>query len=190
MDDHTTRTSQPPIPKLLCDVMLGSLAKWLRILGLDTSYDNRIEDGAIVLQCVQEDRIALTRDRLLTYRRLLRDRSLLIESRRLENQLREVLKHIGVRPDTIRLLSRCLVCNNELDQISREAARPLVFPYVYRTQETLKQCAACARVYWRGSHREKIRHELREWGFQERSGERYGRGNATSSRPVIILNIS
>ncbi len=46
--------------------MLGSLARWLRILGYDTAYDNRIEDDDIIERCLRESRIALTRDRRLT----------------------------------------------------------------------------------------------------------------------------
>ena len=37
--------------KFLADVMLGSLARWLRILGYDTAHDNRIEDDEIIERC-------------------------------------------------------------------------------------------------------------------------------------------
>ena len=52
--------------------MLGSLARWLRILGYDTAYDNQIEDDEIIERCRQERRVALTRDRRLAQRSRLR----------------------------------------------------------------------------------------------------------------------
>jgi len=46
--------STPTEPRFLADVMLGTLAKWLRILGYDTAYDNRIPDDEIVSRCLRE----------------------------------------------------------------------------------------------------------------------------------------
>jgi uncharacterized protein with PIN domain len=141
--------------------MLGTLAKWLRILGYDTVYDNRIDDDEIVERCVREGRIALTRDARLTERRLLRS-ALLIESTELGAQLRQVLSYLGRDIDPARLLSRCLQCNGLLQPISPEAVQALVPEYVFRTQREFKQCPSCCRVYWGGTHRHAIRRRLRK----------------------------
>ena len=55
--------------KFIADVMLGTLARWLRILGYDTSYENFIDDNELVQICHLEGRIALTRDRRLARRK-------------------------------------------------------------------------------------------------------------------------
>ncbi|RPI22738.1 MAG: hypothetical protein EHM61_21535 [Acidobacteria bacterium] len=141
--------------------MLGTLAKWLRILGYDTAYDNRITDDEIVKRCLAEARIALTRDARLAQRRVLRG-SLLIESTELGAQLRQVLDFVGYRVDPGRLLSRCVECNSPLVSVSPESVKALVPEYVFRTQPDFKQCATCRRVYWGGTHREHIQHKLRK----------------------------
>lgn len=147
-------------PRLLADVMLGSLAKWLRILGFDTAYDNQISDDRIVLRCVQEDRIALTRDTRLVQRRLLRKRHLLIRSEAIAEQVSEVLEFLDCSPESIRLLSRCLECNSELVTVSPAEIAGEVPPYVKQTQDDFKRCPSCKKVFWRGTHREHILRRL------------------------------
>ncbi len=139
--------------------MLGTLAKWLRILGYDTVYDNRIDDDEIVEQCVREARIVLTRDARLTQRRLLRG-ALLIESTELGAQIRQVLAYLGRDVDPNRLLSRCVECNSVLEPVPAEKIQPLVPEYVFRTQRDFKQCPSCHRVYWGGTHRGAIQRRL------------------------------
>ena len=53
----------------LADAMLGGLARWLRILGLDTYYDPNLDDPEVVERAVTEDRLILTRDAKLVERR-------------------------------------------------------------------------------------------------------------------------
>lgn len=142
-------------PKFLADVMLGSLARWLRILGYDTEYDNRIEDREILSRCLQEDRIALTRDRLLIQQGRL-PRQLFIESEPLFEQIREVLAFLGDGPHPERLLTRCLECNALLTEVAKERIRTRIPPYVYKTQFRFKQCPGCDKIYWGGTHRKNI----------------------------------
>ncbi len=139
--------------------MLGTLAKWLRILGYDTVYDNCINDDEIVERCAREGRIALTRDARLTQRRRLRG-AMFIESTELGAQIRQVLAHLGREVDLARLLSRCVECNRLLECVSAEAVQPLVPAYVFRTQPDFKQCPSCRRVYWGGTHRDAIQLRL------------------------------
>src|SRR5262245_32355628 len=54
------------------DCMLGSLAKWMLILGYDVLYLRKVEDSVLVERARAEDRIVVTRDRRLTERRLAR----------------------------------------------------------------------------------------------------------------------
>lgn len=142
--------------------MLGSLAKWLRILGFDTAYDNRIKDAELVERCVEEDRIALTRDRRLVLRRALRHRHILIEGDCLAAQIEQVVGRFPeTEPDP---LSRCLRCNDPLVPLERNAARDRVPPYVFRTREDFKQCPTCHKIMWKGTHRSHILKRLRKMG--------------------------
>lgn len=45
--------------------MLGRLARWLRVLGYDTLYDDAIEDADLVRRAIADGRFVLTRDRRL-----------------------------------------------------------------------------------------------------------------------------
>ncbi len=90
--------------------MLGSLARWLRVLGYDVSYDSQLDDAALVEQAIREERIILTRDRRLVERRKAHNH-LLIQSERLEEQLFQVFGEHGDAIDPERLFGRCLRCN-------------------------------------------------------------------------------
>ncbi len=140
--------------------MLGSLARWLRILGYDTAYDNQIEDDEIIERCRREHRVALTRDRGLTQRSQLSG-CLLIEREELFEQLREVLETIGHEIDLDRLLSRCLECNALLQSVDKIEIRPQVPAYVFKTQSHFKRCPDCQRIYWGGTHRRNIYQRLK-----------------------------
>jgi len=102
--------------------MLGTLAKWLRILGYDTVFDVALDDHQLARLALAQDRVLLTRDRALAQRRGVR--TLLIESEQLDHQIRQVLADLQLEPD--RSFSRCPVCNERLDPLDREAARERV----------------------------------------------------------------
>ena len=142
--------------------MLGILAKWLRILGYDTLYDNHIQDHQIIRLCAQQQRIALTRDTRLVQRRRLR-RSLLIHSTQLPFQIREALTALGERVQPENILTRFLECNAFLQRVKKEDLPGLVPPYVYRTQNTFKRCPHCGKIYWGGTHRAQIYRRLKRW---------------------------
>lgn len=132
--------------------MLGTLAKWLRILGYDTQYDPDLDDHQLARLSRAENRVLLTRDRELARRRGLR--VLLITSERLDDQIVQVLKELDLEPR--RSFSRCPVCNALLSALDREMARSRVPAYVAETQTLFKSCPKCQRVYWRGTHWQRM----------------------------------
>lgn len=142
-------------PKLIADAMLGALARWLRALDVDVAYVPDIDDAELVQQAVAEGRVILTRDRRLTERRLARNH-LLIRSEVVEEQVRQVLEELGIRPDPDRRLRRCLRCNTPLEDLDPEAARIRVPPWVARTHLEFRGCPGCGRVYWRGTHADRM----------------------------------
>ncbi len=135
-------------PRFIADVMLGRLARWLRVLGYDTLYFSDADDPALAEQARAEERILLTRDRELSRRRGLR--VVLLQDDQIEGQLREVVSQLHL--STQNAFSRCIQCNLILVDIDRETARSLVPPFVYATQVRFRRCPQCHRVYWRGTH--------------------------------------
>lgn len=136
--------------------MLGTLAKWLRILGYDTVLDPALDDHQLARLARAEGRVLLTRDRELARRRGLA--AVLVASENLEEQIRQVLAELDLVPE--RTYSRCPVCNVPLQNLDAAAARAHVPPYVARTQEQFSICPACHRVYWRGTHWQQMESRL------------------------------
>ena len=155
-------------PKLIADAMLGALARWLRILDVDVVYDAALDDPEIVERAVAEDRVILTRDRRLVQRRLARNH-LLIRSEVVDEQVRQVLEELGIRPDPGRLLGRCLRCNVPTAPIPAEEARNRVPPWIARTQDVYRVCPDCGRIYWPGTHVERMKQRLERMGVSERT---------------------
>jgi len=147
--------------------MLGRLARWLRLLGYDTLYFSRIEDGLLVKTAREEGRTLLTRDTRLVKRRGVKN-FLLLDENDTFDQLRTVITTFHLLPcsESGRLKqhspSRCSLCNSILVSVPREQARAHVPDYVYRTSDGFKRCMKCGRFYWRGTHPEKWRKKLSE----------------------------
>jgi len=55
--------------KFLCDQMLGTLAKWLRLFGFDVFYtNNRLSDDELLQISTKEKRVIISRDKELILR--------------------------------------------------------------------------------------------------------------------------
>lgn len=146
--------------KFLADNMLGSLAKWLRILGYDVAYLPDADDNELVRVARAEGRVLLTRDTALARRRGLK--SLLVESGGLEKQVRQVLHQLGLPAG--QPFSRCPLCNTPLQEVDRETVKERVPPYVFQTQEAFSLCPRCDKVYWQGTHWDRMRERIASLG--------------------------
>ncbi len=147
----------PPELRFAADVMLGKLAKWLRVLGQDVIYGRHLTGAGLIHAARQENRIILTRDRRLRLKRS--HDSLFIESDDFREQLRQVVStfHLVRSPDLFR---RCLICNHSLQPRSKASVKEAVPEYVFSTQEDFFWCANCRRIYWPATHHQKMLQEL------------------------------
>ena len=143
--------------RILADAMLGSLARWLRIMGYDTLYDPGLGDHELVRIARAEGRILLTRDRELTRRRNVA--VLFVHGQRLEEQLQQVLGELPLPAPAP--YSRCPVCNDCVEAMLRSEAWGLVPPYVFVTHDQFQLCPTCNRIYWRGTHWQHMQQTLR-----------------------------
>ncbi|MDD5628602.1 MAG: Mut7-C RNAse domain-containing protein [Elusimicrobia bacterium] len=152
-------------PRFLADSMLGKLARWLIILGYDAAYggsDGR-PDSALQEQAQREGRILLTRDTRIPEVAGLR--MVLVRPARFEDQLRFVLKKLGLAPDRQRLFTRCTYCNRPLESVPREEALALVPPLVRELRTEFWRCGKCRRMYWEGTHTARAVEKLERWGI-------------------------
>ncbi|MDR7302441.1 Mut7-C RNAse domain-containing protein [Haloactinomyces albus] len=134
------------------DVHLGTLARRMRLLGIDTAYRNDAEDGALIEQSAREERVLLSKDRGLLRRRALWSGAFVRGTRPAE-QLADVLGRFapGLNPWT-----RCLACNGELAAVAKSEVVDELEPGTRRCYDVYARCRSCGRVYWRGAHADKL----------------------------------
>lgn len=140
--------------RFIADDMLGRLAKWLRILGYDAAYPAPADDAELLHRAHAERRILLTRDRALAARPA-NVPIVLIVSPHLQEQLAQLVRELHLEIGD-KVLSRCLVCNHEIESISKEDAAGHVPDFIYRTHHTFHRCPLCGRIYWHGTHVERM----------------------------------
>jgi len=137
-------------PRFVADAHLGRLARYLRMLGFDTLYENALSDRNLVAVSCAERRVLLTRDReLLMHREL--THGVFVHGDRPRKQLRYVLGRLDLR-DSCRPLTRCTKCNSLLEGVAAGAISGQVPPRVAESFHEFRRCPGCARIYWRGSH--------------------------------------
>jgi len=145
-------------PRFAADEMLGSLARWLRIMGYDTVYERDRTDSQIVETARKEERVILTRDWELAGR--MGERGLYIESDDLDDQLRQVTKTFDLNADESQ--ARCTVCNGELASLPKEGAKGMVPEGVLANNHEFFRCLKCGKIYWKGSHWSNIRRRFQD----------------------------
>jgi uncharacterized protein len=143
--------------RFIADIMLGKLARYLRMAGNDVLYFNDISDDEILRIARVQDRIMLTRDNLMLQRRECKNgiiSSIMIKEDDLLGQLSQVKNDLNI--NLTPLLIRCPRCNSLLEKVRKPGLEGKVPPYVFKTQISFLFCAGCGKYYWRGTHYENI----------------------------------
>ena len=144
--------------KFIADMMLGRLARWLRLYGYDTLYG--IEDDDEILGIARaEGRVLLTRDATLAERaRKLGVEAILLGSNSFEEQVEE-LRRYGVEfRELFPANARCPKCNGPIRPASKEEVKDRVPPTVYEKYDEFYICQNCGQIYWPGRQwREMLR---------------------------------
>lgn len=137
----------------LLDVHLGTLARRLRLLGVDTAYESTdIGDPALAARSAAEKRVMLSRDRGLLRRRELWAGAF-VYSTRPDDQLRDVLDRFA--PE-LRPWTRCTACNGLLTEAGKEQVAHRLEDGTRRTYDVFAECGDCGRVYWKGAHHDQL----------------------------------
>lgn len=144
--------------------MLGTLAKWLRIYGFDTSYANSdIDDNKILKLSKKENRILLTRDINLTNRaRRENIKTIKITSTEIDKQIKTALDSKLINRDKI--LSRCIICNSIVKEIKKDDVKEKVPKRIFENINKYWFCPKCNKIYWKGSHYENMIEKIKNLG--------------------------
>jgi len=142
------------------DIMLGKLAKWLRVLGFD-ARSMLLKDRSGIDSLLSRGLIPVTRRE--KFRGI--DGVIFIRSDHQFEQFKELINSLSIDVSELRPFSRCSLCNAELIEIPREDSFGLVPDYVFETASDFRKCPEFARVYWPGSHRQKMIAKLRDLGI-------------------------
>jgi uncharacterized protein with PIN domain len=147
---------ESPDYRFACDAMLGALARWLRAAGYDTSWRADVDDWELVRHAAGDGRILLSSDTGIFRIGIVRDGEVpalwVPTGLRTRAQLALVLDHFRLAPRA----PRCMACGGELAEVPREQVRGRVPPRSFAWVERFWECTACGRVFWQGTHWQRI----------------------------------
>jgi len=147
--------------KFIADGMLGKLTRWLRMLGQDVQYSNKLDDAELIVMAKKERRILLTRDVELYQRAVAKGvDAFYIEGRTEAAKLAELAKRFDI-PLAIDLKrSRCPRCNTKIRPTPKEKLAGKVEKNTFIYYDEFWKCPKCGHIYWQGAHWGRIRATL------------------------------
>ncbi len=140
--------------RFVLDAHLGKLARHLRLAGFDSLWENDYGDEEIVALSVAQKRVILTRDKGILKRSAVQ-RGYFVRETESERQLCEVVRAFQLER-SLRPFSRCRVCNAALREVPKESVRGCVPETVWKELDAFTECPECGRIFWRGTHYERL----------------------------------
>lgn len=135
--------------RFLLDVHLGTLARRLRVLGVDAAYETPdVGDAALAAWSAREQRVMLSRDRGLLHRREL-FAGAYVYSHKPAVQLDEILDRFQ---PVLAPWTRCTACNGVLRAVAKEEMRDRLESGTAKAYDAFAECESCGHAYWRGAH--------------------------------------
>ncbi|WP_087038037.1 DUF5615 family PIN-like protein [Thermococcus litoralis] len=132
--------------KFIADMMLGRLARWLRLYGYDTLYG--IENDEEILKVAKEEgRVILTRDEDLAKRC---ENAILIKSNKFEEQVKQLMELGFEFKELFPENARCPKCNGLIRRVKKEEIKGKVPEGVYEDYDEFYICTQCGQIYWPG----------------------------------------
>jgi uncharacterized protein len=145
--------------RFVSDVHLGKLTKYMRLCGFDTVYNTEFNDQDIINLALTGNRVILTRDKGLLKNKNV-THGYLIRSQHTEEQLKEVMLTFDLKKK-ISPFTRCMICNELLIDTTKQEILHRLQPLTKRYYRKFKLCPSCNRIYWNGSHYDRMRRYLK-----------------------------
>ncbi|WP_224368017.1 Mut7-C ubiquitin/RNAse domain-containing protein [Hyalangium versicolor] len=144
----------PSEPRFALDVGLGRLSGFLRMLGFDTLWRNDFADDELARLSRDEERVVLTRDLGLLKRAEVRH-GYYPRNSDPAHQLVEVVRRYQLT-SRMRPFTRCLACNASLAAAEKGEVLDRIPEGVAATHSQFQQCPECRRVFWPGTHHQRM----------------------------------
>jgi uncharacterized protein len=139
--------------KFIADVHLGKLARLLRMLGFDTVYENSFATNELISISREQERILLSRNSSFAKDNTIK--TFITTAEEPLTQLKQVVEYFELKNE-FHPFSRCIVCNGELQTVSKQEISHLLPENTFRYFNEFWQCSNCRRIYWKGSHYERM----------------------------------
>ncbi len=159
---NVTRLRPNPLrnPAFILDVHLGTLARYIRLLGFPALYRRDWKDAELALYAEENSLILLTCDRGLLKRKMV-SRGMFVHASDPLEQVQEVCRRLQLSA-LVKPFSRCLSCGGMLDVVlygsaAFERIKENIPPGVLSWCREYRWCASCGKVYWEGSHMDRLR---------------------------------
>ncbi len=134
-----------PKKRFFVDATVQRLGKWLRYLGVDAPY---LPCG----QSVPSDAYLLTKKRWVKNP----ENVVVVPHDTIRDQLAWFMRFFSDVVDDDKIGTRCMKCNHILQSVSKEEVKDFVPDYVYQVHGRFRRCPNCGRIYWKGSHPQRM----------------------------------
>ncbi len=150
-------------PKFVLDTHLGKLARYLRLLGFDTIYNNDFEDHEIIKISLNDNRIILTRDKGILKNNNV-THGYYIRSQKPKEQINEVIRRFNLE-SLIKPFTVCSLCNGEIVSVSKDFVMGQLKSLTKKHYDKFFMCSRCKKIYWEGSHYDRIKNFIDSLNF-------------------------
>ncbi|UCE90193.1 MAG: Mut7-C ubiquitin/RNAse domain-containing protein [Pseudomonadota bacterium] len=145
--------------RFVADTHLGKLARYLRMLGFDTLYRCDYDDAELATISREQHRVLLSRDRALVEERGL-THTWRVRATRPREQVAEVLQRFDLYAEA-QPFTRCMECNAPIEPVTKNEVLARLQHDTVRVHERFWRCPRCERIYWQGSHYQRMDHLVR-----------------------------
>lgn len=151
--------------------MFGKLTRFLRMFGYDAVYagelrdyfgTNPIPDKKLLKYAKSHNRIIITRD-FPFYKIAGDERAVYIDGEDVYKNLRKLKHKLNLSYNIKMIDARCSVCNSPLVKIEKERVEDLINQNTFKYFHEFYQCQNCGKIFWKGSHIERIIKNLKEY---------------------------
>lgn len=147
----------------VAECTLGRLCKWLRLAGFDTVYDPRKPNAQwLAGYSKTQARIVLTRTKHV-FEGLLPMQAIFIQRNAPLDQVRQVMRQLGIRQQDLQPLTRCATCNVRVVPCPEEKLIGRIPDYIGQRHNQFHYCPRCQKIFWPGSHAQRCLEAMQEW---------------------------